>query len=78
MNAVGITVLALFTLSVIGVGIAILCDRPERDGGSNPDREPDPIDDDAWIAELRRLNEAMPYVRKHRARAARNTMRTKQ
>lgn len=74
MNAVGLAVLALFTVSVAGLLIVTLADRNSRD---DADREAERADDE-WIAELRRINHAMPYVRKHRARiAARKPLRTK-
>lgn len=62
MIAVTVAVLALLTVSVIGLVLVCLNDT-ER-----PDREEQA--DAAWIAELHQLNEAMPRVRKHRARVA--------
>jgi len=73
MNAVGVAVLALLVLSIGGLLVATLTDRTEPD---DADREA--ARDDEWLAELRRINAAMPYVRKHRARVtARKPLRTK-
>lgn len=63
MTVVAVAVLALFTVSVVGLLLVCLNDSEQ------PDREEE-AQDDAWIVELRRLNEAMPRVRKHRARVA--------
>lgn len=64
MNAVTAAVLGLFSVSVIGLVVVMLLDQPDREDDEEDQR------DAAWIAELHRLNQAMPYVRKHRAREA--------
>lgn len=63
MTAVSIAVLALFALSVVGVAVVVLADRSD-DG----DEDDEHARDAAWLEELRALNNAMPHVRKHRAR----------
>lgn len=74
MNAVGFATLALFVLSVGGLLIVTLTDRTERDAAYHEAERAD----HEWLTELRRINAAMPYVRKHRARtAARKPLRTK-
>lgn len=65
MTAVSVAVLTLFALSVIGVAVVVLSDRSDDTDADEGEH------DDAWLQELRALNEAMPYVRKHRARQAR-------
>lgn len=65
MCAVAAAVLALFTVSVTGLALVIVM-RPGERGGDEDSTE----GDDAWLAELRDLNAAMPYVHKHRAREA--------
>jgi hypothetical protein len=70
MTVIGITVLALFALSVIGVATVVLHDQPDETGGTE-DGHDEHQRDAAWIAELHALNDAMPYVRRHRARQAR-------
>lgn len=67
MTAISVTVLALFALSVIGVAVVVLSERPDETGGTEDGHDEDERDA-AWIAELRALNAAMPHVRKHRAR----------
>lgn len=67
MIAMNITVLTLFALSVIGIAAVVLADQPDETGGDE-DGHDETERDAAWIAELRALNDAMPYVRKHRAR----------
>ncbi len=74
MTAVSVAVLTIFTASVIGLGLMLLArseDRPDERGGDEDGDD----GDGAWIAELRALNEAMPRVRKHRARVAARTGR---
>lgn len=74
MNAVGFATLVLFALSVAGLLVVTLTDRADRDAAH---REAERADHE-WLTELRRINAAMPYVRKHRARtAARKPLRTK-
>lgn len=69
MTVVGIAVLVLFTISVAGLGLmlVLVAERPDERGG---DEDGSGSDDEAWLAELRALNAAMPHVRKHRARVA--------
>lgn len=67
MTAVGVAVLALFALSVIAVVAVVLADRPDETGGDE-DGHDEAGRDAAWLAELKALNEAMPYWHKHRAR----------
>jgi len=64
MTAAAVAVLALFALSVVGVAIVVLADRSDDTGGEDDEHERDA----AWLEELRALNDALPRMRKHRAR----------
>ncbi|WP_394621252.1 hypothetical protein JNUCC0626_19805 [Lentzea sp. JNUCC 0626] len=68
MFAVITAVLAVLALCVIGVVISLA--EPYTATDDDPGGEHDAQADEAWIAELHALNQAMPYVRKHRARLA--------
>lgn len=67
MTAAAVTVLVVFALSVIGIVVVVLGGSPDDTGGDE-DGHDESERDAAWLAELQALNDAMPYVRKNRAR----------